>query len=331
MRKKSIVMLLCMMLTVLLVGCGKEAEETSELSTSGIASDVVSEEVSEPVSDEVISEEDTEPEVEIVTIDTNGVGPSEALFKYVKTLNKTVIVDYNFSESSDVSIIPNGAKYTINEDEYSIYLNIIPAAKEISEIKSDVNYLSFGVHPINEGAWCVYIETTGTDIEVAFTVIYDDGTEEDFAFYVTIGEGENISLSQEVEILNYDNFDAFMEYLKAYRQTIIADYSFLEKTEQALIPNGSHYTLQGEGEVGAVLAGEGDAPIVYDLSVISTGRTIKDITPNVDYISVTEPSDVLNICYIYIETVGTDLEVSFTVNYEDGTSEDYTIYITTVE
>ena len=142
MRRKSIVMLLCVMLTMLLAGCGKEGEVTSELSTSEVESEVVSEEVSESVSEEVI--ENTEPEVEIVNIDTTGVRPPDALLEYVKTLNKTVIVDYNFSESSEVSIIPNGAKYTIKEDEYSIYLNIIPAAKEISEIKSDVNYLSFG-------------------------------------------------------------------------------------------------------------------------------------------------------------------------------------------
>ncbi len=330
MRRKSIVMLLCVMLTMLLAGCGKEGEVTSELSTSEVESEVVSEEVSEPISEETV--ENTVPEVEIVTIDTTGVRPPDALLEYVKTLNKTVIVDYNFSESSEVSIIPNGAKYTMGENEYDIYnLGIISTVKDISELKTNVNYLVCMEDPNIDGKWLIYIETTGTDIEVSFTAVYEDGTEEDFTVYVTIGEGEDVSLSQEVEIFNFDNFDAFMDYLKSFKQTIIADYSFLEKTEQAIIPNGSHYTLRGEGDVAAVLAGEGDAPIVYDITVISTGRTIKDITPNVDYISVTEPSDVLNICYIYIETTGTDLDVSFTVNYEDGTSEDFTIYITTVE
>lgn len=324
MIRKNIVIILCVMLTMLLVGCSKEEEVTSELSTSEVESEVVSEEVSEPVSEEVV--ENTEPEVEIVNIDTTGVRPPDALLEYVKTLNKTVIVDYNFSESSEVSIIPNGAKYTMGENEYDIYnLNIISTVKDISELNTNVNYLSFVEDSNIDGKWIIYIETIGTDIEVSFTAVYEDGTEEDFTIYVTIGE--DVSLSQEVEILNYDNYDAFMDYLKSFNQTIIADYHFTEKSEQAIIPNGAKYTLKGESDATALLAGETDVPVVYDLAVIPTGRKIKSIKTNVDYISVIES----DICFIIIETVGTDIEVSFTVNYEDGTSEDFTIYVTTVE
>lgn len=328
MRRKSIVMLLCVMLTMLLAGCGKEGEVTSELSTSEVESEVVSEEVSESVSEEVI--ENTEPEVEIVNIDTTGVRPPDALLEYVKTLNKTVIVDYNFSESTEVSIIPNGAKYTMGENEYDIYsLSIMSTAKDISEFKTNVNYISFEKNPLIDSTWIMNLETVGTDLEVSFTAVYEDGTEEEFIIYVT--RGEEILLPQGVEILNFENYDAFMDYLKSFHQTIIADYNFSEKAEQAIIPNGAKYTLKGEGDVTALLAGEVDVPIVYNIEVIPTGRTIKDITPNVDYITVTEPSEFTNTCYIDIETVGSDIEVSFTVNYEDGTSEDFTIYVTTVE
>ena len=328
MIRKNILIILCVMLAVLLVGCEKEEEMTSELSASEVESEVVSEEVSEPISEEAV--ENTEPEVEIINIDTSGIRPPDALLEYVKTLNKTVIVDFDFSESTEVSIIPNGAKYTMGENEYDIYsLSIMSTAKDISEFKTNVNYISFEKNPLIDSTWTMYLETVGTDLEVSFTVVYEDGTEEDFTIYVTIGE--DVSLPQEVEILSFDNYDAFMDYLKPFHQTIIADYNFSEKTEQAIIPNGAKYTLKGESDVTAVLAGEVDIPVVYEIAVISTGRMIKDITTNVDYISVTEPSDFSNICFIYIETVGTDLEVSFTVNYEDGTSEDFTIYVTTVE
>ena len=324
MIRKNIVILLCVMLIALLVGCGKEEEVTSELSASEVESEVVSEEVSEPVSEEVV--ENTEPEVEIVNIDTTGVRPPDALLEYVKTLDKTVIVDYNFSESTEISIIPNGAKYTMEENEHDIYyLCIMSTAKDISEFKTDVNYISFKKSPLVDSTWNMHLETVGTDLEVSFTAVYEDGTEEDFTIYVTIGE--DVSLSQEVEILNYDNYDAFIDYLKSFNQTIIADYHFTEKSEQAIIPNGAKYTLKGESDPAALLGGKTDGSVVYDLAVIPTGRKIKSITTNVDYISVIES----DICFIIIETVGTDLEVSFTVNYEDGTSEDFTIYVTTVE
>lgn len=327
MIRKNILIILCVMLAVLLVGCEKEEEMTSELSASEVESEVVSEEVSEPISEEAV--ENTEPEVEIVNIDTSGVRPPDALLEYVKTLNKTVIVDFDFSESTEVSIIPNGAKYAMGENEYDIYsLSIMSTAKDISEFKTNVNYISFEKNPLIDSTWTMYLETVGTDLEVSFTAVYEDGTEEEFIIYVT--RGEEVLLPQEVEILNFENYDAFMEYLKPFHQTIIADYNY-EKIEQAIIPNGAKYTLKGKSDVTAILAGEVDVPVVYYIEVIPTGRTIKDITPNVDYITVTEPSEFTNTCYIDIEMVGSDLEVSFTVNYEDGTSEDFTIYVTTVE
>ena len=58
---------------------------------------------------------------------------------------------------------------------------------------------------------------------------------------------------------------------------------------------------------------------------IIPNKEVSNVQANVNYIII-EPSMVG--WSIYFDTTGTDLETSFTVNYADGTSEDFTIYVT---
>lgn len=185
-RNRSLVVLLvlCAMFASLVAGCNKPVAENSEPSTptSEVESEVVSEEVSEPVSEEpseeVISEEVSEEvsnEVEYVNFSDR-----DELLEYLQKYNRTIIVQYNFGEEgSPQAIIPNGGYYTITEEET---IRIIPN-KEVSNVQSNVNFVV--IEPGMSG-WIIYFHTTGTDLEVSFTVNYADGTSEDFTIYVTV-------------------------------------------------------------------------------------------------------------------------------------------------
>ena len=181
-RNRSLVALLvlCALLAVTLVGCKKPVAEKPSPTTSEVVSEVVSEEVSEPVSEEpseeVVSEETVE-EVEIVNF-TN----SKELIEYAKSLNKTTMIEYDFSEDGNSqAIIPNGAKYTM---QLRNALDVV-SNKEIVSIDTTLDYIRTSENPL-VGTWLVFIETTGTDVEVSFTVNYADGTSEDFTIYVTL-------------------------------------------------------------------------------------------------------------------------------------------------
>lgn len=171
---------------LLLAGC-KEAEGTTpEATSSEMVSEVetevifeeVSEEVSEEESEDVVSEEVAEEEsneVEYVNFSDR-----DELLEYLQKYDRTIIVQYNFGEEgSPQAIIPNGGYYTITEEET---ITIIPN-KEISNVQSNVNFVV--IEPGMSG-WVIFFHTTGTDLEVSFTVNYTDGTSEDFTIYVTV-------------------------------------------------------------------------------------------------------------------------------------------------
>ena len=181
--KKVILKLVAgVLLVVGLTGC-KEAEGTTpEATSSEVVSEVISEEVSEEVSEEesedVASEEVAEEEsneVEYVNFSDRN-----ELLEYLQKYDRTIIVQYNFGEEgSPQAIIPNGGYYTITEEET---ITIIPN-KEISNVQSNVNFVV--IEPGMSG-WIIFFHTTGTDLEVSFTVNYTDGTSEDFTIYVTV-------------------------------------------------------------------------------------------------------------------------------------------------
>ena len=175
-----VVVLLLAMITTTAVGCGKPNAQKDPSDTSEVVSEVISEEVSEPVSEEpseeVVSEEPVE-EVEIVNF-TN----SKELIEYAKSLNKTTIIEYDFSEDGNSqAIIPNGANYKL---QFTNMLGVV-SNKEILSVETSLDYIKTSENPL-AGTWVVFIGITGTDIEVSFTVNYADGTSEDFTIYVAV-------------------------------------------------------------------------------------------------------------------------------------------------
>ena len=174
-NRSLVVVLLVAMFAMLLVGCKKPAENPPVPSTSEVISEVVSEEPSEEVS-EVVSEE-AAPEVEVVKyLDVEG------LEKYLQELDKTIFVEYNFGmEGSSQTIVPVGSNYTMQlGDVLGIYSN-----KEITSVVANVDNIDIW-SPMMGNIWNIFINTTGTDIEVSCTIKYADGTEEDVTVYVTI-------------------------------------------------------------------------------------------------------------------------------------------------
>lgn len=182
MKRRSIVLVLCLMLLMVLAGCGKEVvEENSTSPTSEVVSEVVSEEVSEEVS-EVVSEEPSEEVSEEESNEVEYVNFSNVneLLGHLEKYDRTTIVQYNFSEEgAPQAIIPNGGYYTINEGSS---IRIIPN-KEVNDVKANVPYISIEVAITG---WAIDVQTTGEDLEVSFTVNYADGTSEDFTIYVTV-------------------------------------------------------------------------------------------------------------------------------------------------
>ncbi len=183
-RNRSLVVLLvlCAILSVTLIGCKKPAAENPAPSTptSEVESEVVSEEVSEPVSEEPSEEvsEEVSTEVEFFNF-----ADKYEMMAYLKKLNQTTIVDYDFTERTEQAIIPNGGKYTFEGDNNM--LSVVSINKTITDIEAHNNYFYPQESAVGDGIWRLFIETTGTDMEVSFTVMYDDGTSEDFTIYVT--------------------------------------------------------------------------------------------------------------------------------------------------
>ena len=124
-----------------------------------------------------------------------------------------------------------------------------------------------------------------------------------------VSEEVSEEISNEVEYVNFSNYAELSEYLKKYDETTIVYCDFSEEgSPQAIIPNGGYYTIE-EGKIIAIIS----------------NKAVSEVKANVNYIII--ESSMVGWS-IYFDTTGTDLETSFTVNYADGTSEDFTIYVT---
>lgn len=152
-------------------------------------------------------------------------------------------------------------------------------------------------------------DTSEVVSEVSSTSEVSESTSEELSTEEVVSEEVSEEVSNEVEYVNFSNVNELLEYLEKYNRTTIVQYDFSEDgNPQAIIPNGGYYTIK-------------------------EGRTIR-IIPNKEVYNVQSNADffVINSAKIgwaiYFKTTGTDLETSFTVNYADGTSEDFTIYVT---
>lgn len=188
MKRKSIVLVLCLMLMMIFVGCGKGvAEEDSAPSASEVVSEVVSEEVLELASEEVVSEEVSEPVSEVPEI-VDGVQMVyyenyEELIPFFDTVEQAVVVVFNFAyPEKGQALLYDGAYYTIEKD----WVMTIKSNNTIENIVSSsdsVEILNYEYEGRNE--WDITLYATGTDIEVPLTITYEDGTEETLTVYIT--------------------------------------------------------------------------------------------------------------------------------------------------
>ena len=183
MKRKSIVLALCLMLLMLLVGCGDEAVVTPEPSDSEEVSETVSEVVSEEISEttteevsEVVSEEPLEAVMDLTPYTINNG-------KFVVDL----VADMDYDELKIIVWDTEGAKEVLsNGDSYkieggdSLYVyypqkmtSINPNMDEI-EIYTELDYV------------CAFLlNTSGENIEVAFTATDIDGKEYEITVYLT--------------------------------------------------------------------------------------------------------------------------------------------------
>ncbi len=187
MKRKSIVLVLCMMLMMVFVGCGKEvAEENSTPPTSEVVSEVVSEEVSEPVSEEVSEIVSEEPSEEVATdgkIEIVNYSSYEEMLPCFEELDSVVMAVFSFRHSNNrQALLYNGASYIVEEN----FIMTIKSPNTISNITTTTEYVNIvdyefeGIHE-----WDIGVETTGTNIEVPLTIMYEDGTTEEFIVYIT--------------------------------------------------------------------------------------------------------------------------------------------------
>lgn len=185
MKRNRSLFLLATLVVIFLVtftGCKKEPEpvvpQTSEESV--VSSEEVSETPSSEEVSELTSEETSEPAPEIVEgVQMVKFDSIDELLSFGKSLEDTTIAVYEFFyKDKGQALLYDGAHYNIPED---FYLEIM-SSKNITSATSTAENVA--VRKIDD-YWTIYIETTGTDIEVPVTITYDDGTEETITIYVT--------------------------------------------------------------------------------------------------------------------------------------------------
>lgn len=153
-------------------------------------------------------------------------------------------------------------------------------------------------------------ETVATEVESeAVSEVVEEISEEENG--TETSEENSLKTVEEIEYANCADIDEFIEYLKQYDGVIITNYSFAEEGRpQVLIPNGGYYTISEDDVIW----------------IIPNNKEVMDVQSITTYYFEIEPSIVGWAIHFY--DVGEDQETSFVVNYADGTSEEFTLYIT---
>ncbi|MBE5884863.1 MAG: hypothetical protein E7284_00465 [Lachnospiraceae bacterium] len=152
-------------------------------------------------------------------------------------------------------------------------------------------------------------ETVTTEVESeAVSEVVEEISEEENG--PETSEENSLKTVEEIEYANCTNGDEFIEYLKQYDGVIITNYSFAEEGRpQVLIPNGAYYTIS-EGE---------------SIRIIPNNKEVTDVQNSTYNFEL----DLTMVGWaIRFWDKGEDQETSFVVNYADGTSEEFTLYIT---
>ncbi len=185
MKRKSIVLVLCMMLMMVFVGCGKEVvEENSTPPTSEVVSEVVSEEVSDSASEEHSEEVVSEEPAEATEID---------LSQYTQENGKKVVDlanDMNYDEFKiivwrhgvgAIAILSNGDSYQLQDDDDSLFLYF-------PEEMSDFKFNEYSVYMPAAGGYrtrAIDVIGFGENKEVTIAGTDVNGKEYEITVYIT--------------------------------------------------------------------------------------------------------------------------------------------------
>lgn len=184
-NRTSLVLLaaVCMMMAVL-AGCNETVEESSISSGSEVVSEVVaepvSEEVSEPVSEE-ISEVVSEEVVEELDLSLYTTENGKKVVDLVNDMpyDELKVIVWR-KDSGAEAILSDGDSYQLEDADDNLYLYY---SNQVQEIKSNTPHIKLNVRGENVCGFNVFVK--GEDLEVSFTVVYEDGTEEDITIYIT--------------------------------------------------------------------------------------------------------------------------------------------------
>lgn len=347
MKKKFIMLLVLSVLCfILLVGCNDSDAENNETVTTEVESEAVSEVVEE------ISEEEEKELVEVVHYDSY-----PELKKYTDTKNETLInvCDQNINddiEEKTQTILYNGAHFTMLEEHYMT----VEFAKDIVGVTTPYNYIYLYVNTDEFGFYgFLYVETTGVDIEVPLTITYEDGSEEKFVIYLTKewqyeneAEGkltndyldhnekseyflvvpvetetvpalvEDIEFTeivdniQTVYCINYEELYAFQSTLDKASLAVFA-FGIAPEKGVVLLYDGACYTIEED----------------FAINIISS-KTISKVTSkngNVQIVDYDIDEQGNHVWSVALYETGVDIKVELCIEYEDGTSEDVTVYL----
>ncbi len=153
-------------------------------------------------------------------------------------------------------------------------------------------------------------ETVATEVESeAVSEVVEEISEEENG--TETSEENSLKTVEEIEYANCADIDEFIKYLEKYDGVVIAYFNFgKEGKPQAIIPNGGYYTISEDDVIW----------------IIPNNKEVMDVQSITTYYFEIEPSIVGWAIHFY--DVGEDQETSFVVNYADGTSEEFTLYIT---
>lgn len=117
-----------------------------------------------------------------------------------------------------------------------------------------------------------------------------------------------------VQTVKYDSAEELESFVDSLEGTVIAVYNFFYKDKgQALLYDGAYYNIPEDFTLD-ILSQKGIASAITTAENVSVGKMYID--------------GYGDKWFILIQTTGTDIEVPVTITYDDGTEENFTIYVT---
>lgn len=116
-----------------------------------------------------------------------------------------------------------------------------------------------------------------------------------------------------VQVVYYDTWEELYEYVGTIDETVIVMFSFNHSEKgQPILYNGAHCTIEEDFAI-----------------VVKSPKTITSITSEKGSVLVSDSDyEGIHEWDVGLYEVGTDIEVPLVITYEDGTEENFTVYIT---